>query len=400
MAQQQARTIRIPLTLTDDEVSRLASTLDIYGALFDTYGKWFVDNTTANTTRAHHALYAQHRALYPDMPTALVQAARNRASACVKSYNSRHKNKRYTTSPVFTARSMSYPKTAVSLNSQGKLTFSLAYGARAKTQVNVPKFFTDRHGDWGFQSAYIGINRHGEPFANLVFTKETPSKKNNGDIVGIDRGIYNIYATSAGEVKNSRKIRGMKRRYRHNRSRLQRKVAQGSRSAVRRLHAQRGKEARFTRSENHIMTQELASQAQVSTYVLEDLTGVRQRTRSRKFNAMLSSWSFAQFQRMLEYKCAAQGIDVVYVDPRYTSQRCNKCGYIDKKNRQSALFRCQQCGYVAHADLNAADNIRDKYLSTLPGYQSSVWQGVSQSPDDALLDAKDRASHAPCGCGN
>lgn len=385
MATQQARTVHVPLCLTDDEVSRLASTVELYGKIFDVYGRWFVDNTTTNTTRAHHALYAQQRELYPNMPTALVQAARNRASSCVKSYNSRNKNKRYAKPPVFTARSMSYPKTAVSLNSQGKLTFSLAYGARAKTQVNIPKFFTDRYGDWGFQSAYIGIDRNGKPFANLVFTKELPGKKSNGNVVGVDRGIYNIYATSTGEVKNSRKIRGMKRRYRHNKSRLQRKVAQGSRSAARRLHAQRGKEARFTRNENHIMTKDLAHKEHLPTYVLEDLTGVRKRSRSRKLNSMLSSWSFAQFQRMLEYKCAAQGIDVVYVDPRYTSQRCSKCGHTDKGNRQSALFHCLHCGYTAHADLNAADNIRDKYLSTLPGNQQpGVWQGVSQSPDDAL----------------
>lgn len=385
MAKKQARTVHIPLCLTDDEVSRLISTIELYGKIFNEYSKWFVDNKTTNTTRAHHALYAQQRDLYPNMPTALVQAARNRVSSCIKSYNSRNKNKRYTKTPVFTARSMSYSKTSVSLNSQGKLTFSLAHGARAKTQVDIPKFFTDRYGDWGFQSAYIGIDCNGKPFANLVFTKELPTKKSSGKIVGVDRGIYNIYTTSEGEVKNSRKIRGTKRRYRYNRSQLQRKVAQGSRSAARRLHAQRGKEARFTRNENHIMTKELACREQLSTYVLEDLTGIRKRSRSRKFNTMLSSWSFAQFQQMLEYKCAARGVEVVYVDPRHTSQRCSKCGYTDKGNRKSTQFHCLHCGYTEHADLNAADNIRDKYLSTLPGNQQpSVWQGASQSPNDAL----------------
>ncbi|WP_363325692.1 zinc ribbon domain-containing protein [Thermogemmatispora sp.] len=57
---------------------------------------------------------------------------------------------------------------------------------------------------------------------------------------------------------------------------------------------------------------------------------------------------------------------VVRVDPRHTSQTCSKCGYHHRANRQSqSLFRCRRCGYQLNADLNAAFNIREKYLSSL-----------------------------------
>ena len=50
---------------------------------------------------------------------------------------------------------------------------------------------------------------------------------------------------------------------------------------------------------------------------------------------------------------------VVYVNPAYTSQTCSRCGHGEKANRQSqAKFLCVACGFSAHADLNAAENIR------------------------------------------
>ena len=79
---------------------------------------------------------------------------------------------------------------------------------------------------------------------------------------------------------------------------------------------------------------------------------------------------------------------IVKVDPRYTSQTCSSCGQVEKKNRKGSMYECCYCGYVGHADINAALNIRDKYVSTLPAV-SSVVQGVSQSPDDALACLSD-----------
>lgn len=94
-------------------------------------------------------------------------------------------------------------------------------------------------------------------------------------------------------------------------------------------------------------------------------------------------WSPLLFEFMLSYKCGEKGVEIVKVDPRYTSQRCSSCGQVEKKNRKGSLYECCHCGYVGHADVNAALNIRGKYVSTLP-VVSSVVQGVCQSPDDAL----------------
>ncbi len=51
------------------------------------------------------------------------------------------------------------------------------------------------------------------------------------------------------------------------------------------------------------------------------------------------------------------------IDPKYTSQKCHNCGVIRKANRKSqSVSHCQECGIEKNADVNAALNIRDKWL--------------------------------------
>ena len=174
----------------------------------------------------------------------------------------------------------------------------------------------------------------------------------------------------------------------YNESRLKAKVASGSRSAKRRLNAQKGNNARFSKNQLDIITKKLANVDDVSTYVLEDLTGLYQQRKSKNFNRLKNTWSPSRFEFMLKYKCEEKGIKVVKVDPKYTSQMCSSCGQVEKKNRKGSIYKCCHCGYTNHADINAALNIRDKYISTLPA-TGSVEQGASQSPNDALAFISD-----------
>ncbi|OIF91117.1 hypothetical protein A7N06_19635 [Acinetobacter baumannii] len=52
------------------------------------------------------------------------------------------------------------------------------------------------------------------------------------------------------------------------------------------------------------------------------------------------------------------GIEVVYVNPAYSSQACSNCGYVDKDNRRTrSEFECKLCGKRLHADVNASRNL-------------------------------------------
>jgi transposase len=65
------------------------------------------------------------------------------------------------------------------------------------------------------------------------------------------------------------------------------------------------------------------------------------------------------FLNVLRAKAESAGRAIVEVDARHTSQRCTQCGHTAAENRVSqAIFRCQACRHTAHADQNAAENIR------------------------------------------
>ncbi|MBW2673091.1 MAG: transposase [Deltaproteobacteria bacterium] len=110
--------------------------------------------------------------------------------------------------------------------------------------------------------------------------------------------------------------------------------------------------------------------------VFEKLTHIRSRAElGRKGNRQVHSWGFAILQRFVEYKALAQGIPVGFVDARYTSQKCSRCGHIAKGNRNGAIFKCKRCGFQLHSDLNASRSIAINFTE---GYKSSGWAAVSQ----------------------
>jgi transposase len=60
-----------------------------------------------------------------------------------------------------------------------------------------------------------------------------------------------------------------------------------------------------------------------------------------------------------EQKALRHGHACLTVPAHYTSTTCPQCGLVDKDNRASrSMFVCLACGYKAHADLNAAREIR------------------------------------------
>lgn len=73
---------------------------------------------------------------------------------------------------------------------------------------------------------------------------------------------------------------------------------------------------------------------------------------------LLRDWTYFDLRTKIEYKAKEKGIEVRFVNPKYTSQRCSCCGYIDRQNRVTQKsFVCNQCGFSANADYNAALNL-------------------------------------------
>ncbi len=141
--------------------------------------------------------------------------------------------------------------------------------------------------------------------------------------------------------------------------------------------------ARITRLHTKIANIRLDTLHKVSTalsnshamIVLEDLQ-IKNMTKSAKgdvnnpgnkvrqksgLNRVILEQGWGMFRTFLEYKQHWLGGQVLYVDPKYTSQSCPHCGHTSKANRQSqAEFVCVRCGHQEHADVAGARNILER----------------------------------------
>ncbi|MBR1579726.1 MAG: transposase [Selenomonadaceae bacterium] len=115
---------------------------------------------------------------------------------------------------------------------------------------------------------------------------------------------------------------------------------------------------------NHCLSKTLVSKYGTDTlFVVEDLTGIsfaeKNLSRGGSANNDLRSWAFYQLEQFLSYKARMNRSEVLKVSARYTSQRCPKCGSINKSNRHHDVheYRCQ-CGYRSNDDRVGAMNIQ------------------------------------------
>ena len=76
---------------------------------------------------------------------------------------------------------------------------------------------------------------------------------------------------------------------------------------------------------------------------------------------------FHQACNFIAYKAQQAGVKLLLIDPKHTSQMCAQCGHVERANRScQARFCCNRCRYNAHADYNAARNIRARDLVNEP----------------------------------
>jgi IS605 OrfB family transposase len=210
---------------------------------------------------------------------------------------------------------------------------------------------------WAIGGAEL-IRKHNVWYLCITQSKRLPEPDEPLGVIGVDFGIVNLATTSDGETYSGTQVDQVRTRYHLRRQRLQ---AVGTKSAKRRLKQNSGKERRFQKHVNHIISKRLVAQAakKRKALALEDLTHIRQRaTVQRSQRRRHSSWAFHQLRMFVAYKAALAGVRVIVVDPRNTSRTCSVCGDCAKQNRRSqSSFVCQLCGFVAAADWNAAVNI-------------------------------------------
>ena len=202
------------------------------------------------------------------------------------------------------------------------------------------------------------------------------------DIMGVDMGIENIAVDSTGKYYSGDKIKEVREHNAGLRSRLQ-SVGNnhaGRKNAIRHLKKLSGKESRFARNTNHVISKEIVQKAKdtSSAIAIENLEGIRMGGTVRRGNRYIhNSWAFYQLRSFIEYKAKEIGISVIAIDPHNTSRECPNCHTIDKRNRpERSVFKCISCNLEGEADFIASLNIRNRAAISQPIAAGAIFDHV------------------------
>lgn len=253
-------------------------------------------------------------------------------------------------------------------------TFSIGFGLLRGIKKRVPlEVHVAAHGEWleallegraKAGSLKLVQSKKGIWYACLSVSMEVPDAVNTGRWIGIDRGqnIPVVAATPDGPVIfwKAAQIRHVRRVYAKRRSKLQKA---GKHRAIKKLGS---KERRIVTYINHCISKDLISLAkrQDAGLIFEDLSGIRKTSKQRKdvksdAGQNRDYWPFFQLETFVRYKAMEAGVKVESVRPHYTSKTCHHCGALNERKKHA--YVCTKCGHKAHADANAAMNIRDWY---------------------------------------
>lgn len=203
--------------------------------------------------------------------------------------------------------------------------------------------------------------------------------------IGVDRNTTGHVAVTANPDTGKIEKLGKSALHTHRRYAAIRKRLQEE-GKFRELKRVKDRESRIVKDLNHKISRKIVDMAKVqhAALVFEDLGGIRKtRKQNRSFKYALHSWSFYQLQQFVEYKAKLQGVQVIYVDPSYTSQDCSRCGVRGQRNGKA--FKCPTCGHVDHADVNAAFNIALRQKNMVNRIQKEMCTMGALIPHDEML---------------
>jgi len=395
------RTVRVQLHPTLEQAVLLNETLVQFTHAFNLVCAYGWDNHEKNGVRLHHATYYESKAACPGLVSDILIQARVKATEAVKSaFTWKAKKEASHVKKVEKARKqgkpdprfkpVKCPESIVCPIRYNVHTYTLKWEKQAVRlstsggKITVP--FTVPHYSMKYAGNTIAtadlLCRNGKWWLHVVVSVPEPVVPHNETVIGIDLGLNRPAVTSHKQFLGSKRWKEIDRRS----FRLKRKLqVKGTKSAKRHLKKLSGKQARFHKDCDHVLSKQIvASTPTGATIVLENLTNIRETSKMGRGKdnknvdnkRKLHRWTFAQLYGYIAYKGQERGIRVEKIDPRHTSQTCSKCGHQARNNRRSQrLFLCRSCGYCLNADLNASMNIRDKHLASLASIGTSFASG-------------------------
>jgi putative transposase len=183
-----------------------------------------------------------------------------------------------------------------------------------------------------------------------------PSTCSHPDI-GVDVGLKSFLTDSEGNtVENPRYYRKSQATLR----RKQRMISRRKKDSKRRRKAARSaaqthlKIKRQRRDHHFKVAKQYADNYQ--QIVVEKLN-IDNMVANHHLSKSIYDAGWGQFLDILSAKAESAGHCVIRVNPRFTTQQCNRCGELVQKSLSVRTHICTSCGFIADRDVNAAKNI-------------------------------------------
>ena len=188
-----------------------------------------------------------------------------------------------------------------------------------------------------------------EDSVQFCFEIETGEKLKKGEVVGLDTGIKALASTSDDKqygLDVESKIERVKRC---------KQGSKGQRKARRALKQYIDETAKEVVQGKRLIVFEQLKKLNHKTKVKRRLT--------RNMRRSLGSWNYRYWLNRIQMACESGRSAFRTVNPAYTSQRCPACGHTERGNRSGESFKCRKCEHTDNADINAAKNILDRFLT-------------------------------------
>lgn len=343
------QTMLLKLTPTEDQSCALLDTMHAFNEAATYVAEVAFAEKSANKFALQKLVYGELRTTYK-LPAQLAIRCISKATEAYKRDKSIQPTFRPEGAMVYDPRVMAFKgiDTVSLLTLSGRVLVPFLFGSYQQARMGAIKGQADL------------LYRNGVFYLAVTLEVPTPEPGEPEGTLGVDLGIINLATDSEGETFSGETVERNRKRMHALRQRLQKR---GTKSAKRHLKKLSGRQARFQKNTNHVISKRIVQKARATGQgiAMEDLRHIRSRTEStvrRSQRARHSNWSFGQLRSFLSYKAALAGVPLHTVDPRNTSRTCHVCGHCAKANRKSqASFVCQACGYSGNADHNAAINI-------------------------------------------
>jgi IS605 OrfB family transposase len=341
------RTVSIKLVVSAEQGEMLLALREEYRSACNKIIPHVVENRCWNRVALHNLCYTKMR----ETSKLGSQMVCNAIYSVCKAYKNRCIAKKDAVPTILFRkyRSVHFDKRTYSIKNNTLSLYTLQ--GRLRVEMSMGEFQQRYFGNGKPKEAEL-IFRNGYWYFNLVLDLPNRPISESTALLGVDLGENVLAAISSGKLFGGEKVRHERYKFLSKRRKLQ---SNGSQSAKQLLRKISGKEARRMKHTNHNVSKQIIQEAiktKAGAIVLENLTNIRRRIRAgKKMRTRLHSWAFHQLQSLIQYKAENQGLQVIYVNPAYSSQTCSQCDRLGDRNRH--LFQCS-CGNRQHSDLNAS----------------------------------------------